>query len=117
MSDQAKLHQQLRYLSPDIICSVRPSSDSKYDVSPVIMGDYSVDIHASNTAPIPSLKDILAVTDEHLAVKDESDRKASRDTEKANDLTLKASYLIEKKSNPDITFSAYLDMLEAEVVL
>ena len=43
--------------------------------------------------------------------------KTQRNEALSKDLSLKAAFLLERKANPDLTFSAYLDMLEAEVVV
>ena len=49
-------------------------------------------------------------------VEDPADVKRRRDKELAADLSLKATFRIEKRSNPSLTFSEYLDQLEAQRV-
>ncbi len=78
------------------------------------MGGYTVDWRISNLLPCPSYAEIEAlnkkVVDDALAVK----VKEARNKEKLNDLAIVACYEIEKKSNPALAFSDYLDDLEVK---
>jgi hypothetical protein len=68
--------------------------------------------HPSNAQPFPKSEDITAFTQKQIDDDIEVKRKAFRDSEKAKDISLIASYEVEKKSNPALEFSAYLDTLE-----
>ena len=48
-------------------------------------------------------------------VVDETERKQKRDKLYSGDMAVVAAYEIEKKSNPNLTFSAYLDTLEGKI--
>lgn len=63
--------------------------------------------------PKPTRQEIEAVTDEEVIAWQEAQRKQGRDEQYKDDLSLKAAFVTYKKSNPNSTFSDYLDYLES----
>ena len=51
-----------------------------------------------------------------VTIEDDASIKIRRNLALSKDLSLRASFRIEKRRNPDLTFSDYLDQLESEVV-
>jgi hypothetical protein len=111
---QEIMTQRLLHLVPDAKISVRPYENNEHLVAnPVIRGNMLIDWQSETVTECPSLEVIESVTQEQIEAKENADRKSIRNAEKANDLTLKALYHAERKLNPDLKFSDYLDSIEA----
>lgn len=110
---QVALHEKIKLLRPNAKFTVRDKKDSALDINPVIIGDYSVDWREENAEPIPTLAEIEAVTDKQVNDREKQQLKAARDKKAGNDLALKGLFRIEKRLNPTLKFSDYLDTLEA----
>jgi len=113
---QELLMQRLKHLSPNAVINVRPYDNNESLVSnPVIRGDYLIDWDSSQ-GECPSLEAINAVLDSDVEQAEEIARKVNRNAELRKDLRMKAVYRNEKRANPSLSFSDYLDQLEAEEV-
>lgn len=114
---QELILQKIRYLLPAAKCSVRPYDNNEHlAVNPIVRGDYLIDWY-DNVDECPSLETIEAVTNAQVEAMQNSQRKEERDKQYAKDLTMKGLYKQAKKDNPALTFSDYLDQLEAEEVV
>jgi len=69
-----------------------------------------------NEMPCPSQEQLDAIDMADVAVDVERKRKDDRDKVFEKDLVMKAVFKIEKRLNPSLKFSEYLDELEAEEV-
>jgi hypothetical protein len=110
---QVALHEKIRLLRPDAKFTVRNKKDSALDKNSVIIGDYSVDWREENAEPLPSLAEIEAVTDKQVNAKEAQDIKAARNRTAWQDLAMRGVFVIEKRLNPTLRFSDYLDTLKA----
>ena len=111
------LAQKIRILDSNAVFSIRPYDNNEHLAkNPVIRGDYLIDWDDANATECPELAVIEAVSDADVSAMEDAERKRERDTRYKDDLRMKASFLIEKKANPDLKFSDYLDQLEAEEV-
>ena len=114
-SPQDIMHQKIKVLFPNAVLSVRPYDNNEHLVSnPIIIGDMLVDWVSINTMPCPSLDEINSISNEQILQMEESQRKSFRDDTQSQNLTMIAFYEIEKKTNPNLSFSDYLDSLEAK---
>jgi hypothetical protein len=68
----------------------------------------------ANAQPCPSLEDLLAIKKEEIELDLDKKKKESMIKNYANDLGMIACYVIEKKSNPALTFSDYIDDLKVK---
>jgi len=84
---------------------------SQYDGTPW-NDPYDGLVWENKEIPKPSKKELDAVLDSDVLAKKEVDRKLSRNEIKLKDLTMVGLYEMEKKSNPELAFSDYLDSLE-----
>lgn len=115
LSPQEVFHQKLKVLVPDAICNIRPFDNNAHLAkNPIIRGDFLVDWELSNPGACPTVQQVEAVTPQQVSAKAEVDRKKDRDKVKADDLSLVGCYELEKKSNPNLKFSEYLDSLEGK---
>lgn len=105
--------QKLQILMPNAKCDVRPYDGNQHIVDhPVIRGSMLINWHP-DLGECPSLETIEAVTAEAITAKENADRKIARDNQYRNDLSMKAAFRIERRANPALTFSQFLDELEA----
>lgn len=119
MLSREELYHRILKLVPDANFNYFPDDqNSERDLSIeddtfsyIKMGGWVIGWHKNNAQSCPKLSEIEAVTI-NVPVEIEVKRKEFRDSEKAKDISLVASFNIEKKSNPALEFSAYLDSLE-----
>jgi len=71
----------------------------------------------ANPMPCPTQAQLNAIDMPALALKVEADRKSNRDKQYAKDLSMKAAFRAERKGNPNLTFSDFLNALESEIVV
>ena len=110
---QEVISQKMRLLHPDAKFSVRPYEDNEHLAkNPVLVGSFLVDWDESNSSLCPTLEQVNAVSDNQVNDFELVEKKKQRDLDKVNDLSVIACFEIEKKSNPSLEFSAYLDDLE-----
>jgi hypothetical protein len=88
---------------------------SRYDGTPW-NDPYEGLVWNNKDIPMPSKAELDAVTDQMVLDAKEGNRKKERDAISKQNLSLVASYNIEKKTNPDLSFSDFLDSLEVSVV-
>lgn len=119
MLSREDLFYRLNYLVQDAKFCFWPVLDEEGNDSgfkgyenTVDMDGWRIAWYGDNLAPLPKLEDIKALQKTDIDKHVETKAKEARDTEKAKDLTLVACYEIEKKSNPNLNFSAYLDDLQ-----
>ena len=114
---QELLTERLIILVPDMKGSVRPYDNNEHLVkNPVVRGDMLIDWQSDTIPECPSLEAINAVRQDQVDAMQEAKRKASRDETMRDNLAIKAGYRTEKRGNPSLSFSDYLDSLEAEVI-
>lgn len=114
-----KLLDKILFLKPGAQCSVHPQgialnlfgNETLYELD-----ELQVIWAEQNTENPPTQEELDTVTDEDLHSWKEAIRKYYRDQEAAKNLSLKAGFNIEKQSNPNLTFSQYLDELESLAV-
>ncbi len=112
---QENICQKIRVLYPNAKFSVRPfENNSHLAVNPVVIGSYLVDWDNSNDSECPSLDQLNGISDNQVNDFELLEKKKVRDSEKVNDLSIIACFEVEKKSNPNLEFSAYLDSLEVK---
>ncbi len=106
---------RLLFLVPNAKCAVWDCALPEYmgEVPPVPMERFLVCWNASNSVPCPTYEQVVAVRKNDVDANKEALRKASRDAEKGQDLAIIAGYESERKGNPNLDFSAYLDFLES----
>lgn len=108
--------QKIKVLMPNAKFDVRPYDGNEHLADyPIIRGNMLINWHPDN-GECPSLEAIEAVRVEQVNTKEEADRKLARDDKYSKDLSMKAAYRLELKANPSLTFSDFLDSLEAEQV-
>ncbi len=84
---------------------------SQYDGTPWA-DPYDGLVWNNKEIPKPTKSELDAVTDPMVTASKEVDRKKERDKIEKDNLSLVASYNIEKKANPNLAFSDFLDELE-----
>lgn len=89
-----------------------PHIDNKGYNNVVKLLGYCLTWYPENSVLMPTLQDIMNVDSQAMNQAIENKRKSHRDKEKVNDLAIIAGFEMEKKSNPTLVFSAYLDDLE-----
>jgi len=117
MLSRDELFNKLLHLVPNAKFVFWPDEEGVNDKgygTVVKMGGYCVAWYPENPAPLPSLKDIQDLDVNVVNAKLELNRKAIRDKERAGDLAVIAGYEMEKKSNPTLDFTVYLDSLEVK---
>jgi hypothetical protein len=113
---QQDLFNKIKYLISDAQFSIH-EDDGNFmgEGVPISLDGYLVSWGSANAMPCPSQKEITQIDSSSMESKKEADRKLSRNKEKGSDLAIIAAFEIEKKSNPDLQFSDYLDYLEDKV--
>ncbi len=115
MLSREDLFNRLIYLVPEAKFVFWPdegSDDTKGYNDVVKLAGWIIAWYPENSQPLPTLDQINAVDTATLNAWVESRRKDDRDAQKAKDLSLVATFKIEKKSNPSLSFRDYLDSLE-----
>ena len=113
MLPQEEFLQKILVLDKDAKASVRPFDASKeMDENSIKIGDFQVDWHSSNAKQPPTIEQINAVSTVEVNAKLESDRKTYRDKLAKDNLGLMASFMNERKTNPNLLLSNYLDEVE-----
>lgn len=112
---------KILFLNPDAKFAVRetePSDDEK-KVMPetlhILDGKYLM-WNPSNTVPPPTQAELDAVSDEQVNQRIQADARSKKIKDLKNDLSIKALFKLEKAKNSDLTFSSYIEQLEAEVI-
>ena len=110
-----ELHNKLKFLKPDCKQTVWECFKDKYmgENEPIEMFGMLVDWAASNQDKCPSENDIKNINESDFKAFMEKDRKSARDAKHKDDLNMKSNYMTYIKTNPNDTFSQYLDALEA----
>lgn len=113
-----ELLQRLLFLNPNANFAIHDCTLSEYagEGYPIEMDGFLVSWNKTNELKCPSIEEVKSVDIIALNEKMESDRKQIRNDKYSDDLTLKATYSNEKKTNPSLKFSDYLDQLEAASV-
>lgn len=108
---------RLLFLVPGAKCSVWDCLPQEYmgETTPVAMERYLVCWNASNAIPCPTYEQVVAVKKNDADSSKEARRKNARNTEKGKDLAIIGAYEAEKKGNPNLSFSDYLDFLESKI--
>lgn len=107
------------YLNPNAKCAVWECPRSEYhgESEPVEIDGCLIDWNPTNTQPCPTKEQLEscdpAIVASHIADIREAQRKSARDEESKKNLALVQSYLGYKANNPGVSFSEYLDVLEA----
>ena len=112
-----ELIDRIRYLVPDCKCSVWYTTDiTEYhgESEPIEMDGKLVDWRGPGD--LPTLDALMAVPEADILAKQEVDRKARRDGDAKKDMGIQAAYQAVKIANPSLTFTAFLDLLEAQGV-
>lgn len=114
--DQQELVDRIVFLIPDAKFSIWDCELKDYmgEAPPIEMDGKLVCWNRNNSVPCPSFDDISKVDKTSLDNKLELDRKDLRNKLKADDLSLVASFEIEKKTRPTLVFGDYLDELEGK---
>jgi hypothetical protein len=111
---QEDLAQRLKILVPDAKFNVRPYDNNEHLVhTPVIRGDMLIDWPSIN-GPCPAMDAIEALTPEQVNSVEQYNNRMVRNAKYLKDLGVKAAFRIERKSNPMLTFSEFLDDLERD---
>lgn len=107
------------YLNPNAKCAVWECQRAEYqgESEPLEINGYLIDWNPTNTQPCPTPAELEAcdpaIVASYTADMREAQRKSARDEESKKDLSLVQSYLGYKVNNPGVSFSEYLDFLEA----
>lgn len=110
---QEEFLQKILVLDKDAKVSVRPFDASKeMNEHSIKIGDFRVDWYPDNAKQPPTINQINSVTQEQLDAKLEFDRKLNRENLAKKELGLMASFMAERKNNPSLLLSEYLDQLE-----
>jgi len=108
--------QKIRVLLPGCVVTVRPYDNNEHIVSnPVIRGEFLLDWPDSNGI-CPDIATINSVTIDAVEQMVDVERKRERDSQYRKNLSMRASYIRQRSTNPSLTFSEYLDQLEQEQV-
>lgn len=112
-------YNRIYFLSPNskfVFYANDELSDKRGYESPLYqideIDDWILVWYPENIDLIPTLSDIQNVDPTELANFLEQKRKDDRNARYSNDLSMKAAYLIAKASDPELTFSDYLDQVE-----
>lgn len=108
MLEREYLYFRILALVPDAKFTMGPDRENTL----IKIDGWEVDWYKDNQNPCPTLDQILAVSKEQVDAFIESQRKTFRNVDKAKDLTMVGLYEQAKLSNPNLTFSDYLDSLE-----
>lgn len=110
----SELVNRILFLVPDAKCAVWDCSLNEYmgEAEPIEMDGKLICWNGNNSVPCPSFEDIEKVNKSSLDEQVEQKRKDARNIQKAEELSLVASFDIEKKSRPQLSFGDYLDELE-----
>lgn len=106
----------LLYLYPSCKCSIWATSNPEEyygEFTPIKINNFLVDW---DPAQIPTTPDIQAINTVDMTLVNqnaETIRKQARDQAAKSDLNLVSGYQVAKLSNSSLTFSQYLDQLEA----
>lgn len=113
--DQLELHNRILYLVKDAKFSTWACDKSQYQGEgyPISMGDYLVSWNGTNNVPCPSWDEVQKVDASALAAFVEDKRKSERNASLKNDLSICAGYESALINDPNLSFSDYLDKLEA----
>jgi len=120
MLSREDLYFRLLYLVPNAKFSFWPKDGSDDDGSKkgvefvIVIDNWCIDWDKSNLNSCPTEQEIKNVDVLKMQQKLQLKIKQQRNTEKANDLSLVASFNIEKKTNPTLEFSDYVDQLETD---
>lgn len=120
MISRSDLSKFLLYLVPDAKFSFWPDDGVRDNVEmgnedPLIkIPGWVIDWKRGNKSACPTLDEIIQLDKNLVEQKIADENKKVRNASKAEDLSLIASYNIEKKTNPDLLFSDYLDDLEVK---
>ena len=110
---QEEFLQKILIIDKDAKVSVRPFDISKeMDENSIKIGDFQVDWDSSNAKQPPTIEQINAISTAEVNTKLESDRKSYRDELTKYNLGFMASFMAERKNNPTLSLSEYLDELE-----
>lgn len=118
MLSRDDLYFRLNYLVPNAKFAFWPHEnkpDNKgYEVPFTIVDyqDFRIVWYPENINPIPSLSEILAVTDEQIESFNLQKHKEARDERYKKNLGIVALYQTYKQTYPDASFSDYLDTIE-----
>lgn len=112
-----ELLNRILFLIPDAKFSVWESTLDEYmgETTPIPMEKFLIDWNPLNAVPCPTYDAVLAVKKNEVDATVEAKRKQERNREKGKDLAIIAGYEAEKKGNPNLSFSDYLDFLESKI--
>lgn len=110
------LYFGLLYLIPDAkfsFFSVNENQDISHVANPIMIDEWCIDWREENSSPCPSRDQLLALDKIAVAQYFSDLNKQERNKQKSADLSLVACYNVAKQNNNALTFSDYLDSLEA----
>lgn len=114
MIERDDLYNRLIFLVPDAMFSFWPDEgDNKGNDNVIIVDGWMIAWNAENNLPCPSLVEIQNVDQQQLDTFIAAKAKEDRNNEKKKDLVLVGLYNNAKIANPTLTFSDFLDDLEA----
>lgn len=117
MLSREDLANRLNHLAPNSKYAFwldEPSVDNKGYNNVIKMLGYCLAWYPENPLPAPSLQEIQGVDVQAMNQAIENKRKEFRNKEKVNDLSIISGFEQEKKANPTLELSAYLDDLEVK---
>ncbi len=82
--------------------------------NPVSLSGFLVDWNRANGVPPPTQQQVDGVNLNAANQQAENRRKIARNLRLRDDLSIRAAFRAEKKTNPDITFSDFIDQVEAD---
>lgn len=110
---QETITQKILIIDPEAKFSVRPYNNNSHEAkNPVLRENFLIDWDISNSNQPPSIEQIKEISDSQVETFEKNQISKNKYLDKANDLSLVGCFEIEKKLNPDLTFSNYIDSLE-----
>jgi hypothetical protein len=102
------------YLIPDAKFSLWNCSIEEFQGEgiPIQRGNMIIAWNSTNSQPCPTLEQLEALDQNDVAASEEARRKVSRDAGVQNNLTIMSNYQTYLLSNPGVSLTAYLDLLE-----
>jgi len=114
--DMNELMNRILFLVPAGKFTIWENTPDQYagEINPVPLSNFLVDWSRTNINPCPTQEQVDGVNLNAANQQSEARRKSGRNQRYQNDLAIKAAFKLERRGNPNLTFSDFLDQLESD---